>query len=125
MYAGYGFSGSEGDTLMNCTFSIYGHLRPLPSNVPRSRVEEYESELHSPSGRSVLELPPPTIDAVVFSRDCNIVLELDTMEGMALDSFWNHATVYAFVLALITAAQTWVLVKQMEYTSTPTVSVVQ
>lgn len=107
---------------MNCTFSMYGNLRSLPHDIPPSRVAEYESELHYPSGLSVLSLDAPILDAVLFSKDCNIVLELDHLEGLELDKFWDQATIYAFFLTLITALQTWVLVRQMEYTSTPTVS---
>ena len=116
------YADGEGDTTMNCTFSMYGRLRSLPGDVPPSRVAEYESELHNPSGLTVLSLSPPVIDAVLFSKDCNIVVELDSMEGLELDKFWDQAAVYAFILTLVTALQTWVLVRQMEYTSTPTVN---
>lgn len=85
-------------------------------------MEEYESELHEPTGRSVLSIPPPTLNAVLFSKECNLYLDLTEMKGLELDRFWDKATTYAAVLTIITAIQTWVLVKQMEYTSTPTVS---
>lgn len=58
----------------------------------------------------------------MFSPECNLVLELDDMQGLELDRFWNKALNYSLILAIVTAIQAWVLVKQMEYTSTPTVS---
>ena len=101
---------------------MYGQLRPLPRDTPPSRAKEYEDELHNPTGRTVLPLPPPSLDAILFSKECNLVLEFDNMEGLEVDEFWSQTMAYAFVLAVVTALQTWVLVKQMEYTSTPTVS---
>lgn len=112
----------DGDTTMNCTFSMYGQLRPLPSQYSRKQIAEYESELHKPTGRSVANLPSSQMDAIIFSRDCNLVVELDNMEGLERDMFWDKAITYAAILSIITILQTWVLVKQMEYTSTPTVS---
>lgn len=114
--------GNDGDLSMNCTFSMYGQLRPLPAQYSRKQIAEYESELHEPTGRTVANLPSSQMDAIVFSRDCNLVLELDKMEGLERDLFWEKAITYAAILGIVTILQTWVLVKQMEYTSTPTVS---
>ena len=114
-------TGSEGDTRMNCTFSMYGQLRPLPPGTTRNDVQEFEDELHTPTGRSVAPLPRSQMDAIVYSRDCNLLFELGGMEGLEIDRFWSKATSYAAVLSVLTLLQTWVLVKQMEYTSTPTV----
>ena len=117
-------TGSEGDTRMNCTFSMYGQLRPLPPGTTQNDVREFEEELHTPTGRSVASLPRSKMDVVVYSRDCNLLFELDGMEGLEIDRFWSKATSYAAVLSVLTLLQTWVLVKQMEYTSTPTVRMV-
>lgn len=114
----------DGDTALNCTFSIYGHLRSLPSHVTQDQMREYERELHNPSGVSPVTLPAPQMDAILFSKGCNLVLSLNEMDGLEWDKFWDKAIVYAFVLACVTLVQTWVLVKQMEYTSTPTVRAV-
>ena len=115
--------GNEGDTAMNCTFSMYGQLRALPPRFTRKEIAEYESELHNPTGRTVAHIPTSQMDAIIFSRDCNLVIELDNMEGLSRDTFWEKAITYAAVLSATTILQTIVLVKQMEYTSTPTVRV--
>lgn len=101
---------------------MYGQLQSLPTNVPESRLREWEDELRLPSGVSTLRLPPPTMDGILFSKDCNIVVELDNMVGLELEDFWNKAITYSFILGALTLFQTWVLVKQMEYTTTPSVS---
>lgn len=100
---------------------MYGHLRSLPPNVPEARLREREEELRSPSGVSTLHLPPPTMDGILFSKDCNLLVQLDDMVGLELEDFWNKAITYSFILGAITLLQTWVLVKQMEYTTTPSV----
>lgn len=100
---------------------MYGHLKSLPSDVSEARLREWEEELRAPSGVSTLSLPPPTMNAILFSKECNILVELDEMVGLELEDFWNKAVTYSFVLGALTLLQTWVLVKQMEYTSTPSV----
>lgn len=101
---------------------MYGHMKSLPSNIPEARLREWERELRSPTGVSTLTLPPPTLNGILFSKDCNIVVELDDMVGLELEDFWNKAVSYSFILGILTLLQTWVLVKQMEYTTTPSVS---
>jgi hypothetical protein len=101
---------------------MYGQLKSLPSDVPEWRLREWEKELQSPTGVTTLHLPPPTMNGIIFSKDCNLVLELDEMVGLELDEFWNKAITYSFILAALTVLQAWSLVKQMEYTSTPVVS---
>lgn len=101
---------------------MYGQMRPLPVGITRKQVEDREAEMRLPTGRSVIHLPPPIVDSVAFSRDCNLVIDLDDMQVLELDVFWSKAITYGFILALVTAVQTWVLVRQMEYTGTPMVS---
>ena len=114
--------GSDGDRNMNCSFSIYGQLQPLPRHIKESQLRDREREIRQPSGISLPYFPTPVVDGIVFSKDCNLVIELDRMEVLELDVFWSKALTYAFVLAILTAIQTWVLIRQMEYTATPAVS---
>lgn len=100
---------------------MYGHLKNVPPDVPASRLKEWEDELQNPSGVSTVKMPPPSMNAILFSKECNLVLELDNMIGLDLERFWSEAVTYSFILAVLTVIQAWVLVRQMEYTSTPVV----
>jgi hypothetical protein len=72
-------SDSDGDSLTRCSFTFHGQVRPLL--VQREVVEEYENELQNPSGVPVEALFPPTFDGVLMSRECGIVLELESVTG--------------------------------------------
>jgi len=109
------------DPAMNCTFAVYGQQRPVKAS--QDRVTEYENELRNPTGVSALHLAQPEIDAYVYSPNCEMLLKISNVKGLEMDRFWQKAVNYAFFLGLVAALQALLLVRQMQKTSTPSVSV--
>jgi hypothetical protein len=113
-------SSTAEDSSMNCTFYIYGQLAPL-RGVTADQVAEYEEELRRPSGARGRHHPPPKMEVLFHTPNCQLVLKVDEAEGLHMDRFWQKTVHYAVALSLVGLVQTLVLIRQMQRTSSPSV----
>lgn len=61
---------------MNCTFALWGQLGRFPEGTTQEQVDEYEREMQVNTGRRVIDLPRPSINAIAYSQNCGLVLKL-------------------------------------------------
>jgi hypothetical protein len=62
-----------------------------------------------------------SLDALAYSANCGLLLEIRDAKSLLMEQFWAKALDYAALLAIIGAVQVWLLVRQMESTTTPSV----
>lgn len=77
--SGVGVAENDEVPLTRCSFTFHGQLRPL--FLHQDTVDEYERELRNPSGVPVEALMQPSIDGVLMSEECGILLELEAIVG--------------------------------------------
>lgn len=133
-------SPESGDTpATTCSFALWAQMAPLPEGTTQEQVDEVERELAHPDGRDVAHLPQPSLDAIAWSKNCNMVLRLNKSERKCLnwpsgrdcahsfllvlpmDAFWRKAVTYGAFVAVVGLIQTLLTVRQMISTSTPSV----
>lgn len=59
---------------------------------------------------------------VMYSANCGIVMEMDDSNGIKIEKYYKKAISYATLASIITFIQIFLLIHQMEYTPTPSVS---
>lgn len=92
-------TGEESDVQTTCPFRLYGFVRP----VDRSQevVDAVEKEQNEPSGVPVPVVPPLVIDAVLVSRECGLLIELEGLQGERTDRWYRRAINCEFSLLYI------------------------
>jgi hypothetical protein len=82
-------AGGEPELRTTCPFRLYGFVRP----VGRSQevVDAVEKEQNEPSGVPVPIVPPLVIDAVLVSRECGLLIELEGLQGERTDRWYRRA----------------------------------
>lgn len=53
---------------------MFVQMRPSP--IPAHSMEEYEHELSEPSGIHTVWTPPPTLDGILISKECALIIEI-------------------------------------------------
>ena len=74
----------------SCPFMIFGQL--IPTSVPLDRMHELESEMENPTGISTVSRPELRMNAILMSKECGILLELRSAEGLKSQRFWRKVT---------------------------------
>jgi hypothetical protein len=67
------------EQLLPCSFALLGQMQAL--HLPQSLVDEYQHEIRSPSGVPVRQMPPPNFNGILFSQDCGVLVEMETIVG--------------------------------------------
>lgn len=62
-----------------------------------------------------------SLNALAYSSNCGLLLDITNARSLLMDQFWAKAQNYAIALAVVAALQVYLLVQQMESTSTPSV----
>lgn len=116
---------------LNCTFAIYGQIKPLSRQTTAKELSDYEKEMSDPTGRSrpsSISSSLPLIDLLLYSPECQLLLSVDmdldpksrSASYINGDWYWyNRATTFAAILSITTLCQCVLLVRQMERTVTP------
>lgn len=89
------------------------HLQP---------ADELFAELENPQGITVRSPGPLVASMVMYSANCGIVLEMDDSSGIKIEKYYKKAISYATLASILTFIQIFLLIHQMEYTPTPSVS---
>lgn len=101
-----------------CVFILYGSISTLPVYYSPALYAEYYSALFQPTGSSLRPPPAAVVDYLLYSENCALVLE---GEAVALISprMWERGTIFAGLLGSIHAIIAVLLVRQMEWGSSP------
>lgn len=84
------------------------------------RVKELEKELDNPTGIPTLyPRPPLLLSAIMYSPNCGFSVQGTEWEGILAKVFHRKSVHFATLVALITFIQTVLVIRQIEYTSTP------
>jgi len=63
-----------------CPFTLF--LQLIPTKVPLHLMKELENELDTPTGISTVARPNLTVNGILISRECGIVLEVKEVDGL-------------------------------------------
>lgn len=97
-----------------CVFTFYASVSTLPINYSQADYSEYFSSLYHPTGSSLEPPPPPSINYLLYSDNCGLVIEGEG-EVLLSGELWNRATLLGIFLGLVQAMMTVLLVRQMEW----------
>lgn len=76
----YGVHAEEGSIVTTCPFVFYGQLQPVKASV--ANMEELEREMENPTGIATVKRPPLKLHAVLISRECGILLQIQDAIGL-------------------------------------------
>lgn len=79
----------ESEQQTTCPFSLYGFVRPV--DRPQEVIDAIEKEQNEPSGVPLPVVPPLVIDAVLVSRECGLLIELEGLQGERTDRWYRRA----------------------------------
>ncbi|KAG0049353.1 hypothetical protein BGZ83_005865 [Gryganskiella cystojenkinii] len=103
----------------SCHYQMYMQLSPVDSSIRSSLLKDLEREWATPQGISTIKAPPLNASLLMYSPNCRLVLGVKDGEGMKREKFYFKAVNYALMAGTIAFIQVYLLVKQMEYTITP------
>lgn len=90
----------------------------LPYISPET-LQQIEKELRHPTGAPVPDAPPIVISGIIYSPTCGHVLSVKKAEGIKIEKYFRKAINFALCAAVITCAQIWLLIRQMNESNTP------
>ncbi|KAI8645850.1 hypothetical protein BD408DRAFT_43760 [Parasitella parasitica] len=118
-WQGLGDSEDTTNLPFTCNFQFFGQLQPVPSNIQMSELLEYEMELEFPLGISTISPPPLLISTEMYSSNCQLLISSRKTDGIKIENYYNKAVIYAGIASVIAVIQIFSLIRQMEYTPTP------
>ena len=80
------------------------------------------AELENPQGISTIHPPPLKMSSIMYSPNCGLALISDDGIGAKIERYYSKAISYATMASVLAIIQIFVLIHQMEYTPTPSVS---
>ncbi|PWW79414.1 hypothetical protein C7212DRAFT_356291 [Tuber magnatum] len=90
----------------------------LPYISPET-LQRIEKELRHPTGAPVPDAPPIVISGIIYSPTCGHVFSVKKAEGIKIEKYFRKAINFALCAAVITCAQIWLLIRQMNESNTP------
>lgn len=63
-----------------CSFLMFAQMQPSP--IPAGAMVDYERELAEPSGITTAHPPPATLDGILISRECMLVIEAKNLTAL-------------------------------------------
>jgi hypothetical protein len=91
--------------------------------IDAKKKKKKKTELMNPQGLITIRPPPLLANAYIYSPDCGIFLQIDQMKGLKLDRYYHKTTNYVIMIWLMTFAELYLVMRQMEYTATQSVCV--
>ncbi|KAJ3414333.1 hypothetical protein HDV05_006701 [Chytridiales sp. JEL 0842] len=98
-----------------CKFHIFMQLSPVAYD---NQTFASSLELMNPEGLPTISSPDLFANAYIYSPDCGIFLQIDQMRGLKLERYYRKTTNYVVLVWLMTFAELYLVMKQMEYTAT-------
>ncbi|SPO26825.1 related to TUL1 - Golgi-localized RING-finger ubiquitin ligase [Ustilago trichophora] len=107
----------------NCSLHIYGQFHSAgPYTEVQPQIDALEHEVKLSTGISTISPPPLKLALTAYSPECQLVLTSQhehELTGLLQSKLWKKAVTYAVIYFVILFAQTYLLVQQMEATTTP------
>ncbi|KFH64130.1 hypothetical protein MVEG_09955 [Podila verticillata NRRL 6337] len=103
----------------SCHYQMYMQLGGIDSSVRSTSLKELEREMATPQGISTIKAPHLNSTLFMYSPNCRIAIGIKDGEGMKREKFFAKAVNYAGMAGTIAFIQVFLLVRQMEYTPTP------
>ncbi|KAI8814364.1 hypothetical protein BJ742DRAFT_787266 [Cladochytrium replicatum] len=102
----------------SCSFGIYIQMVPITHGVTQDQVKGLEHELIHEEGIPHIRPPRMQATAVLYSPDCDVYLQADSLVGLRMEVFFGKAVHYVAVVCIITGIELWLTVKQIDYSAT-------
>lgn len=108
----------------NCSLHVYAQFSSAgPYTQIQPQIDILESETEHSTGLSTIPPPLLLLSFTAFSPECQLVLvspSTSPLTGLLQTRVWKKAVNYAILYFLVLLLQTYLLVQQMEATTTPT-----
>ncbi|KAF9996823.1 hypothetical protein BGZ65_007599, partial [Modicella reniformis] len=102
-----------------CHYQMYMQLGAINPSVRSSALKDLEREWAAPQGISTIKAPHLNSTLFIYSPNCRLTLVVKNAEGMKREKFYSKAVNYAGMAGTLAFIQVFLLVRQMEYTPTP------
>ncbi|CDW97169.1 hypothetical protein [Sporisorium scitamineum] len=104
----------------NCSLHVYAQLHSAgPHAQVQPQIDALEHEMQKSTGISTIAPPPLKLSLRAYSPECQFVLTSNELTGLLETSLRKKAVHYAIIYFVVLFVQTWLLVQQMEVTTTP------
>ncbi|KAG4300738.1 hypothetical protein PCK1_003167 [Pneumocystis canis] len=101
-----------------CEFVVYLQLLPIHNNK-EPELKKIEKELQTPNGLPYSLIPPIILSGIIMSPDCKFSLDFNNIIGVKKEKYYTDINKIAFWQNLLIIIQIYLLIKQMNETSTP------
>ncbi|GJJ70926.1 transmembrane E3 ubiquitin-protein ligase [Entomortierella parvispora] len=102
-----------------CTYQMYMQLGAVDSSIRSSLLKDLEREWAAPQGISTIKAPELNSSLFMYSPNCRLTIGVKDAEGLKREKFYFKAVNYALMAGTVAFIQVFLLVRQMEYTTTP------
>ncbi|OAQ36498.1 hypothetical protein K457DRAFT_64357 [Linnemannia elongata AG-77] len=103
----------------SCHYQMYMQLGAISPSVRPNALKDLEREWAAPQGISVIKAPHLNSTLFMYSPNCRLTIGVKKSEGMKREKFYSKAVYYAGMAGTVAFIQVFLLVRQMEYTPTP------
>ncbi|KAF9183908.1 hypothetical protein BGZ51_003697 [Haplosporangium sp. Z 767] len=103
----------------SCHYQMYMQLGAVSPHVRSTLLKDLEKEWAAPQGISTIKAPHLNSTLFLYSPNCRLALGVKKAEGMKREKFYAKAVNYAGMAGTLAFFQVFLLVRQMEYTPTP------
>ncbi|KAF9453591.1 hypothetical protein P691DRAFT_658228 [Macrolepiota fuliginosa MF-IS2] len=110
-------SNNEDEPKSKCPFMFYAQFHPVP--VPDHLMQDLENEIQHPTGISTVKPPKMVLTAVLLSKQCGILYEIHSTQGLRSQTFFSKMTTYGGLSAAIYLTALVLFVRQVERSRTP------
>ncbi|KAI0763836.1 hypothetical protein BD413DRAFT_483618 [Trametes elegans] len=86
----------------NCSFKLFAQLQP--THVPKELMDELEKEIDEPTGITTVKSPELSLEGVLLSQNCGILLEVKHAVGVQSQRLYGKITTYSGVSTLVNLA---------------------
>ncbi|KAG5518599.1 hypothetical protein PMAC_002995 [Pneumocystis sp. 'macacae'] len=101
-----------------CEFVVYLQLLPIHNNK-EPKLKEIEKDLQIPNGLPYSLIPPIILSGIIMSPDCKFSLDFNNITGIKKEKYYSDVNKITFWQSLLVIIQIYLLIKQMNETSTP------
>ncbi|KAG4304853.1 hypothetical protein PORY_001906 [Pneumocystis oryctolagi] len=102
----------------HCEFVVYLQLLPIHNNK-EPKLREIEKDLQIPNGLPYSLVPPIILSGIIMSPDCKFSLDFNNITGIKKEKYYSDINKITFWQSLLIIIQIYLLIKQMNETSTP------
>ncbi|KAF9959133.1 hypothetical protein BGZ72_010262 [Mortierella alpina] len=102
-----------------CHYQMYMQLGAIDPSVRTTALRDLEREWAAPQGISTIRAPHLNSTLFMYSPNCRLALGVKNSVGMKREKLYAKAVNYAGLAGSLAFFQVFLLVRQMEYTPTP------